>query len=314
MSYYFTRQLVKAIDKLREELLQSLKNQTDAINTSTEATKETKQVSLQSPLVVELQVPEAEKAERKTDTEKNYTLQKWLTVGTWCAFGAAIIYAGIAAVQLSDFEDGISISLMAARLARTQAIAAQVAAQAAESAAVTAKKTLLSQQKSFEIDQRPYVVSEQPSFTALPILPNTAIYANIHFKNIGRTPAKEFLGSIDLVSFEYGPKGKIGQIKLDRFFEAAFAKFRQRVARSKKEIDDSGSERDIAPGDDSWSTNRRPMQLSDSDMIPPKIGIYYFGLISYSDSFNNRYETEFCYFTFPKDTTWRICDIFNTIK
>jgi len=70
MNYYFTRQLVKAIDKLREELLESLHNQTDAIGASTEATRQNKQVPLPSPLAVELQVPETEKTERKLITTR----------------------------------------------------------------------------------------------------------------------------------------------------------------------------------------------------------------------------------------------------
>jgi hypothetical protein len=47
------------------------------------------------PVLAELQIPEAQETKQTSQYERNRTLQIWLTVGTWLAFLAAAIYAGI---------------------------------------------------------------------------------------------------------------------------------------------------------------------------------------------------------------------------
>jgi len=51
-----------------------------------------------------LRVPEIEKADARAYRDKQYRLQKWLNRGTWLAFLAAAIYAGIAAFQLHQMK------------------------------------------------------------------------------------------------------------------------------------------------------------------------------------------------------------------
>src|ERR1700722_11078051 len=50
-----------------------------------------------SPIVnAELQIPERIERDNQSNSNREYRLQKWLTVGTWLAFVAAAIYAAIA--------------------------------------------------------------------------------------------------------------------------------------------------------------------------------------------------------------------------
>lgn len=90
---YVTRQFVNLAKKLRKDMRESLQKQTDAIRQATKTAQENKQRPLPVPLPVraELQIPEAEKTQKK----KDYRLQIVLTVGTWAAFIAAAVYAGI---------------------------------------------------------------------------------------------------------------------------------------------------------------------------------------------------------------------------
>jgi hypothetical protein len=90
-----TRQFLVLIEKIRKDLREAFSKQTDAISQNTKAA-ENKQNNLPVPLPVlaELQIPEADKRERRDQHEQNRCLQIWLTVGTWLAFLAAAIYAG----------------------------------------------------------------------------------------------------------------------------------------------------------------------------------------------------------------------------
>lgn len=136
MSYYFTRQLVKAIDKLREELLESIQQQTEAISKSTEATRENKRDPLPVPLHVsaELQTPEADKAEQRTRYGENRNLQVWLAVGTWLAFAAAAYYANVARGQLDEMKKSTAAT-------RQSAYAACVSAQISRSVLLETQRT-----------------------------------------------------------------------------------------------------------------------------------------------------------------------------
>jgi hypothetical protein len=99
---YITRQFINLTKKFRKELRQALQKQTDSISQATKAARENKQEPLPVPLPVlaELQIPEADKTEQRTQYDQSHTLQILLTVGTWLAFLAAAVYAGIAARQL----------------------------------------------------------------------------------------------------------------------------------------------------------------------------------------------------------------------
>jgi hypothetical protein len=45
------------------------------------------------------------------------------------------------------------------------------------------------------------------------------------------------------------------------------------------------------------------------------LNFFYVGIVKYTDAFDGKYETEFCYFYFGSDPkTWHICDSHNIIK
>jgi hypothetical protein len=70
-------------------------------------------------------------------------------------------------------------------------------ATAAKSAADTADAPLKNQQKSFEIDQRPYMVVEgAPRFSGNGLMAQKGITVNIAFRDVGRTPAMKFIGTV----------------------------------------------------------------------------------------------------------------------
>lgn len=56
-------------------------------------------------LQAELQIPESVERGNQARDDRTHHLQLWLCVGTWLAFAAAAIYAGIAACQLSKTSE-----------------------------------------------------------------------------------------------------------------------------------------------------------------------------------------------------------------
>jgi hypothetical protein len=83
-----------------------LQKHTDAISQVAKAANENKQYPLPVPLpvIAELHFPEADKTEKRTQHNRSHTLQVRLTLGTWLAFIAAAVYAGITALQWRTME------------------------------------------------------------------------------------------------------------------------------------------------------------------------------------------------------------------
>jgi len=193
-----------------------------------------------------------------------------------------------------------------------------ISANAAQSAAGTADTTLKSSQKSFEIDQRPYLVSQVPEFAELPA-PNKEIYANETIKNIGRTPAIRRYTAMSLTRFDAGSKEK-----LIKFLGAGFNKLRTQNEASAKQMESYAAtireaEMDTAPQDSYFGTNQNSIKLSEDELRNLRegkgIALFYLGLINYRDSFGNSYETQFCYIYFgPYPKVWHICDSHNIIR
>lgn len=97
-----TWQFLLLAKRLRQELIKSTHELVNAIRDNTNAKGEHEKVQPQRPILqAELQIPEAIKTESKSDSERNYRLQRLLTVGTWLTFLAAAVYAAITAGQWS---------------------------------------------------------------------------------------------------------------------------------------------------------------------------------------------------------------------
>jgi len=190
----------------------------------------------------------------------------------------------------------------------------QKSADAAQKAAEIADATLKSSQKSFQIDQRPYVITDgPPQFVAPPNLAGKPIEANIVFKDIGRTPAINSVWSVDLLPYKARTRPEYLS-----FLDNSFVSIRKRqettVERHAAEMS-----RDIAPTATTF-TSENTRALSTSEMLDLGKGdgsfiLLSIGIVSYTDAFKGGYETEFCYFyvgTDPK--VWHICDSHNTVR
>lgn len=194
----------------------------------------------------------------------------------------------------------------------------QKSAAAAKSAAETADAALKSSQKSFEIDQRPYIVTEIPQFSGNGLVADKGIQANITFKNIGRTPALKYLVNVTLLRYDPSPKGSRGQARFKRFLNSAFNELKSEDTVGRKEIDASPTEQDIAPNGTQFSTNQNVIVIPTKEfprITTSDITLFYVGVASYTDAFGGKYRTEFCYFYFGTNpSTWHICDAYNTIQ
>ena len=207
--------------------------------------------------------------------------------------------------------------------ARRTADSSVDAANAAASAAKTASATLRNQQSAFEIDQRPYVVIESNKVQFLPdhFPPGDDLQVNISIKNIGRTPARNYLIYEELVRFE-SPKdiGVKGNKIIRDMLDTKYAEFRRTDERNRLILSRERVKEDVAPNDEPFTTNTGkpkvgilPEELS--KLVTGNIVIYNLILITYRDSFNNRYGTEYCSVYFGTDPkVWHICPLHNEIK
>jgi hypothetical protein len=107
--------------RLRDEIV-SLRKSIDAIRYEYERENENRRQQTPQPVVVraELQVPEGTERDRGARNDRAHRQQVWLTVGTWLAFGAAVIYAGIAAKQLKQMRIATQAATSAANTASSQ--------------------------------------------------------------------------------------------------------------------------------------------------------------------------------------------------
>lgn len=104
MNYYVTRQLSKAIDRLREDLREAFQKQTSAVEDSARASNEERR---EIPRIIASAIETAAKdipTHEKSQRDKEYRQQNRLILATWCAFAAAFIYAAIAAFQLHQMK------------------------------------------------------------------------------------------------------------------------------------------------------------------------------------------------------------------
>ncbi len=130
----------------------------------------------------ELHVSVDERAEAREYRKKAHRQQIFLTWGTWLAFIAAAIYAGVAAHQ-SKIMTGTLNEV------KLQTKAAQCAVQAALKANADAGDR-------FRKDERPYIAeapktTQPPRFIPNPVHPEMGgqILWDYHFFNFGKTPA-----------------------------------------------------------------------------------------------------------------------------
>ena len=230
MIYYVARQLGKAIDKLREEIRESSRQQIGAIRESTEAICENKQSPLSTPLPVQIEVPQVDKDEQLSQFSRSLRVQKWLCVGTWLAFIAAGIYAGIAARQLGEMKrtneltqqslnsssDSLNATLlkMQAQIDQMSRLADNAGRQATQTTnlvnathalaiaagkqADEAKQSAITTEKTYEASLRPYVGVES-DHTEIDSNKST-IVQTFTLKNSGQVPADTLTSHVKVLS------------------------------------------------------------------------------------------------------------------
>lgn len=102
MSYYFTRQISRAIETLTQDLRSSIREQAQALRDASDvAEKAGQEISMR---LSDLRVSADERTEAKTDRNKAHRQQIILTWLNAFAFTAAAIYAGIAGCQLREMK------------------------------------------------------------------------------------------------------------------------------------------------------------------------------------------------------------------
>jgi hypothetical protein len=185
---YVTRQFInltknfrKDLRKALAELRQALQQQTRAIDNHYKREEQRQAAHPSIQVFAELHTPEDVERHRTSNEERQYRLQFWNAVGTWGAFLAVAIYAGITFLQWWDFNKSIGLSQIIARQARVQAIAAVESAKAAKIAAEVAQ---------FSVEaERPWI---GPNGIEASPVGNDGLAVAAHIINSGRSPAYIF--------------------------------------------------------------------------------------------------------------------------
>lgn len=193
-------------------------------------------------------------------------------------------------------------------------------ADAAKSAADTADATLKNSQKFFEIDQRPYLVVDRKTpntigFLTTPV-PKIPIYADLAYKNIGRTPASNICSQTELHQWDASVHT---QAEFRSFIDATYAAMWRGCDAAQREAGQLKIRRDLAPNDTEFTTTKQKdvvIRLKDWQKLEiGTIAIYLFSTIGYKDAFNNNYRTEFCAYYFGTNpSVWHKCDTRNSIE
>lgn len=169
---YVSRQFIELANRLRKvlaDLRDALQKQTKTIGDHYERDNQTQNTQPQIQVFAELHTPEDVERRHSANDDRQYRLQLLLTVGTWLAFIAAAIYAGIATRQLHEMK------------------LATVATQQAATAAATSADT---QTRAFHLEERAWVRASPrnaPTFVV-----GKEIVIPLAILNSGKTPALDF--------------------------------------------------------------------------------------------------------------------------
>lgn len=182
-----------------------------------------------------------------------------------------------------------------------------------QTAANAAQRALVSQQAAFQADQRPYIITDgMPQFVSVPN-GKTPTQANVVLKNIGKTPATNTVWTIDLLPYQAKTRPEFLV-----FLQSCFGSLRKRHDDTTKQH--AGElRRDIAPNSPAFTTEEsRPLlagEITDLEKGDGTFIVLSLGVVNYTDGFDGKYETEFCYFFVGRDPrVWHLCDSHNTIK
>lgn len=312
--------LLAELKKIREHLDQKWHEQIAAINSAEESREKNRHVKpfWVDQILAEYKQPEAN---RKAETQEQTRIQKSLKRAAWCtffataaAFGAAAYYAHYARLTFKEIQ--------------RQTPEIQKSANAAKGAADTANNTLINSQKTFELDQRPYMIAdtEHPVFAMHGLVANKPLTVNVNFKNIGKEPAIQQVAEMHLLLYESDltlKTAEANRLRLRAFTDKWFEKMRGDANKATKEAVDyaNGHGQDVAPGETYFASTHDSYTLSPTQLAAvmkdtdPDSVLLLFIVITYTDRFNNRYETDSCRMYFGSHTElWHRCQVYNIIR
>jgi hypothetical protein len=189
------------------------------------------------------------------------------------------------------------------------------AANAAKSAAETASNALVDSRKFSMLQQRPYIVPKSgstPAFVNAPI--SGTAPATVFFSNVGHIPAQSVMGYARLVHITFPPNQQVYN---------PFNEIDKTIADIRANVSKGGfvPRMDVAPGAEYIITKELAAPLSADDIrnLENPSGnmgwLVFAGFTTYTDTFGEPMETEFCWMWFgPDPRVWHYCPTHNTIK
>lgn len=252
--------LIEIIQTQLESIRNAVQEHSRAVRNASESTNQ--KLSEIPVRLADLAVTDKEKAEERSYRTQSLIQQWVLTVGTWLAFVAAAIYAGVAAHQSRIMNCTLNQITLQTKTAQGAVKAAQDANRDAE--------------ERFRKDERPYV-AETPKSTEPPHFlttkPNVTgqIAWNFHYSNFGKTPAYH-LHSEQFIKLGDGP-----------------------FVRSNGEPKHRGETILPPTGDNFITAVSAPIAPEELDqLLKVSGGIQIKIILSYTDSYGTRYETGIC--------------------
>ncbi len=214
---------------------------------------------------------------RQRDTLKIIAVATSVSAAATClAFAAAVIYAGIAAVQLKEIGKATGVAITAAEVR-------------ASKFADAASKALDAAIKQNQLDQRAWVTADGITSNFQLSKPLTI---DVLIKNTGKTPAMHLSG---YVNFDVVVRGKRPRFSVTQPPEA-----RAILAPN------STSHIKLNPAPD------KVIQQIDVDRVQSTIAtIYAFGTLSYDDVFSRPHWTNFCFLLTSDAKDWASCSEHN---
>ncbi len=207
-------------------------------------------------LHAELNIPKAVQGDKGRRDDRQYRLQKWLTIGTWLAFVAASVYAGVAIFQWREM------------IAATGA--AQQAVEEARRNRGQAEKSLNATIEQFHLEQRAWVSIKSVMVTK-PFSKTESAEMTVNFTNTGKTPALNCGVTKKAVSFS---ADKLQFMPVPKPFKSVVA---------------PGSE-------DATFLNVPPVPEIADAIAQHSVTVYLGIVIEYDDIFGKHHSTKFCGF------------------
>ena len=184
--------------------------------------------------------------------------------------------------------------------------------------------TLYYTRQQFQVDQRPYVVVDSKLPNGMQVfLPDKVedsrrpnMQFNIPIKNIGKTPAINIVYATNSMPYRHDPTPG-GQREDTVRIEDSFKDLKLDLRTYGFQSPPEDRRMDFAPNDGITIDGIKSIPAAESNgLLDSTYSMDVVGVIRYMDSFENEYETQFC-FTYRKQTgfgEWHPCLVHNIIK